>query len=707
MRKDIVIEVLTQEIDETRFWETLDTFKDQEMTFQFISNILTGIDSITSSSTLSVKIPRTVKNERVMDFATRPQYESTMTHRKIECHISVNGIDMTGDKAYCYLLDSESDSYDICIVFGLLQNYSEWIDAKKSIKDLEDSLQSIPWNWRAAFYDIAVPVGSPHDTDQYPPIWYGDDPNINTYTPQNGIGKLMHYGIYTPGFNRTDTLVDYANVHPFVTVREIFERIKSENGLNFVFPTNILRDMENLAIVLTDVGGNNAQGSPSTDNNTATMGDSPDTVRLSSSLSFGWNIICSTTGDCYRNGSNSVKGKILKQGDANAVDLNIMIILNDGSSFQYNGVNRSAGFILNAVNHMEYLNLCVYIYATRQTVTLTPTFVNDHIIWQGTVHIPCLDAEKGDAVADIWIDNDARICRYLDGAFERYWMTGRSNWDGLFEWLSCSIGVVFYTGSLIYPHPSYRCFQNLPDINQLDFIKFICQIYCLFPVVTSFNSEQVEFVPFGIIEENIPKAYDWSDKLLEKSKDVPERMAYRYEEMARKNIIEYKADDKDPVYDDIRKGYIEVDDETLDNERNMVTFPLAAVENDTINQYIITREESDNDPPVITYKADFIRCEHRLMRVTEWIDPIHKKVTRLGFVNLTVPYIISTYYAEYQTSVRNPKLITEHIRLNELEMRDVDFKTPVYLRKYGRYYAIRQIQWTVGDDYAEVELIQL
>jgi hypothetical protein len=31
----------------------------------------------------------------------------------------------------------------------------------------------------------------------------------------------------------------------------------------------------------------------------------------------------------------------------------------------------------------------------------------------------------------------------------------------------------------------------------------------------------------------------------------------------------------------------------------------------------------------------------------------------------------------------------------------------VYLRKYGRFYAIKQIQWTTGDNYAEVELLQL
>ena len=94
------------------------------------------------------------------------------------------------------------------------------------------------------------------------------------------------------------------------------------------------------------------------------------------------------------------------------------------------------------------------------------------------------------------------------------------------------------------------------------------------------------------------------------------------------------------------------------------------------------------------------------MRIVEW--------TRLSdcanvakFQDLDAEYLLATYYSTYQATIAKPRIITEHIRLNELEMRDIDFTRPVYLRKYGRFYAIKQIQWTVGDDYAECELLQL
>lgn len=708
-KKDIVIEVMTpsKQYEYVENWERLDTYQDQKMTLQYISNLLTGVESITSSSTLSVKLPRTVRNERILDLATRPQYDSAMTHRKIECRVYINGIDMMKD-AYCYILDCESDSYEIAIVFGLLQNYGQWIDAAKSLRDLQDQGQSVEWNWRAAFYEIYVPAGSTHDTGDYPPIWFGDDANINTYTPANGLGRLMHYGIYTPGFERTDNLVNYANVHPFVTMREIWERIISENNLNFVLPQSVKRDMEDLAIVLTSVSGNAAQGTPNTDISTAT--GHPDTVRLSSALSFGWNIICTTIGECFQNGNAyaSRKGKILYKGDADVVNLQVSMLLEDSTSFPYNGGNQTASYIINAAGHMEYFNLCVYVYATRQTLTLTPTCTPIGIYWQGTIQIPCWGAREGDAIADIWIDNEVRICNYCEGAFNTYWMLGRDEWDKLFTWSACGINVIYYTGSMIYPHPRFRCFPNLPDISQLDFVKFVCQLYCLFPVVNRGNEEQIDFVPFDVLEENTLKAYDWSDKLLEYARDVPKKISFRAGDYARRNLIQYTEDEQDYVSEEIRTGNLLVDDITLDPKKELVTFPLAACEDNYIGQYNIkTETNNETDPPTITYEAEFIDCVHRLMRVTEWYNYANKKVTRLGFVNLSVPYIISTYYSTYQATIAKPRIITEHIRLNELEMRDIDFTRPVYLRKYGRFYAIKQIQWTVGDDYAECELLQL
>lgn len=706
MRKDITIEVLvpSKEYEYTSFWEKIDTYKDQKLTLQFVSNLLTGVEKITSSSTLSVKLPRTVHNERVFDLATRPQFDSVMTHRKIECRVFINGIDMM-KAAYCYILDSEGDNYEVAIVFGLLQNYSQWIDQGKKLQDLHDLSEYIKWNWQAAFYDIYVPAGSPHDVGDNPPIWWGHDNCINTYTPQNGIGKLMYYGIYDPGFDRNDDTVDYGNVHPFVTVREIYERIKAENNLNFVMPTSVLRDMENLAIVLTKVSGNPSQGNPNSDTNAGDVDSHPSTMRPSgslSSLSFGWNVICTTIGDCWNNGTPLMKGQIKYKGTGN-IRLNVGLILLDESSFPYNGGTATASYIVNAAGHPEYFDLVVKNTMSGQETRLTPTIAGGYISWSGNIDIYCKGASEGDVVAEVYIDNDGRMTTYLEGAWETYWMLGRGEWDNLFSWQVCGMGVTYYTGNLIYPNPQYRCFKNLPDMTQLDFIKFICQLYCLFPVSSVNNSEQVEFIPIDAIDEAKPKAKDWSDKLLEYSRDTPKKISFRLGDYAKKNAIQWTEDENDYVTDSVRKGDLLVDDDTLDKEKDLVTFPFAASDGTVISHWYIESTGDPNDP----YKAEFTEVKPRIMRVVEWYNYTNKKVTRLEFSKLSIPSILSAYYQTYQGFISKPRIITEHIRINELDVRDIDFRIPVYLGKYGRFYAIKQIQWTVGDDYAEVQLLQI
>ncbi len=39
-----------------------------------------------------------------------------------------------------------------------------------------------------------------------------------------------------------------------------------------------------------------------------------------------------------------------------------------------------------------------------------------------------------------------------------------------------------------------------------------------------------------------------------------------------------------------------------------------------------------------------------------------------------------------------PKVITEKIEINDIELRDLDMTVPIYLAQYGRYYAIISIK---------------
>ena len=698
MRHEIELRVKVQKTtDSAPNWYTLDIGSGNTLTLDYVSNLLSDVSKITSSRSFTVKLPRTRRNDTVLDLAVVPQHQSQRPYRYLPCRVYVDGIDVSGE-ASMYLVSAEASTYNAVIVFGLMQQYKAWVDAGRTLKELEDSGQSIIWNWRAA-YTFVPPSGSTHDTGQYPPIWYGDDPNVQTYTPANGLGKLMYYGIYTPGFDRSDKSVDAANIHPFVTVRELWERIVNENGLNFRLPNWVELDMENLAVVLTKVSGNSTQGTPNADNNSG-IGTNPDTIRLSAALAFGWNIMCTTVGNCYKNGNATTKSKILYKGDGDSVSLQITLLLADSSSFPYNGSNRSASFILNDVGHMEYLDLCVYVYATQQTIRLTPTYTNIGILWQGTVNVPCLNAVEGDAVADIWIDNDIRMLSYLPGAFDTYWMLGRDDWDRLFRFSQCSIGVTYYTGSFIYPHPVFRCFPNLPDIKQLDFVKMVCNLYGLFPCQTPSG---IDFIEIDKLEDNKPDAYDWSRYLLDDDPDAPHHTDWHMTDLARRNRVSYKEDEKDLVIDE---AFLTVDDDTLDREKDLFTIPLAASDGDYIDQYDLTPLYDDSvDPPaLIGYEAEFNECVHRLMRVVQWYP---YKLTVLAFQGLSAEQIIAERYASYQAYVNQPRIVTERLRVPLADLRTLDYSRPVFLDKYGRHFAIIDIKWTVTQDTCEAKLLML
>lgn len=694
MRHEIELRVQVQQPNDYEpQWYPLDIGSGNTLTLDYVSNLLSDVSKITSSRSFTVKLPRTRMNDTVLDLAVVPQHQSIRPYRYLPCRVYADGIDVCGE-AYMYLVSAEAATYSAVITFGLMMEYKNWVDAGLSLRELLDQGQYIRWSTDAAYERT---VGLPPVLE--PALWYGTDANVNTYTPANGLGRLMYYGIYDPGFERTDQSVNYANVHPFVTVRELWERIVSENSLVFRIPEHILLDMENLAIVLTKVSGNDPQGNPYTDNNEAT--GYPETLRLSSALSFGWNIICTTLGDCFDNGNAAAsrKGKILYKGDGNSVSVIINMLVEDNSSFSYNGSNRSASYILDDVGHLEYFDLCIYVYSIQQTLRLTPTFTGTGLQWSGTLIVPCYGTlVDGDAIADIWIENDTKMLSYLPGAFDQYWMLGRDAWDRLFPWQRGDISVIYYQGTHIYPSPAFRFVSNLPDIKQLDFVKMVCHLYGLFACQ---NSSGIDFIEIDKLEENKEYAYDWSRYLLEDDPDAPRHTDWHMTDLARRNRVSYKVDEKDIVVDE---DWLPVDDDTLDRDKDFFTIPLAAAEGDTIHQYEIIQEGDDQQH--ITYKAEFTECEHRLMRVVEWYDG-EKKVTRLAFQNLSASYIIAEHYAAYQAYVNQPRIITERLRVPLADLRTLDYSVPVFLSKYGRHFAVIDIKWTVTQDICEAKLLML
>ena len=76
------------------------------------------------------------------------------------------------------------------------------------------------------------------------------------------------------------------------------------------------------------------------------------------------------------------------------------------------------------------------------------------------------------------------------------------------------------------------------------------------------------------------------------------------------------------------------------------------------------------------------------------------------FKGLEWTTLIANNYQTYKGLIDNAKVVTEYIRLNSIELRDLEMDIPVYLAQYGCYLAIIEIT-TKENDICECKLLKL
>lgn len=671
MRHEIELQVRVQQPnDSDPQWYQLDIGNGNTLTLDYVSNLLSDVSKISSSRSFTVKLPRTRRNDTVLDLAVVPQHQSERPYRYLPCRVYVDGIDVAGE-AFMYLVSAEASTYNAVIVFGLMREYKAWVDAGNGLKDLQDSGERIQWDWQAAYTDGQHP-GQPEPNA---PIWYGND--AASYVAQNGLNKAMYFGIYNPGFALTWPEVLWANVHPFVTVRELWERIVAENSLDFTLPNWVKLDMENLAIVLTKKSGNIPVGTPTSH-----------TTQVADPL-LKWSVFSAkfwfSLTDAGYFDTASQYDKIFSKG-LKPVGLNINIVLDDAEDL----IEMVGGDMTRLKLRVREISPNVpQVVTTGFAITPTQT-TNSQIVYNGRVQLEGSEVE-GDFIGYFFVDVDMT---------NEEWGTFRMDYIEDIQ-VSGAVQYQTYENTVDYPN-DFLMIPNLPDIKQIDFVKMVCHLYGLFPCQ---RGGTVYFIPIDELEDNKTKAYDWSRYLLEDDPDAPHHTDWHMTDLARRNRASYKEDDKDPVVDE---AFLDIDDDTLDPMKDFFTIPLAASDGDLIDQYDLTPEYDDTtEPPTFTgYKVDFTECEHRLMRVVQWKVKNETNIV-LSFQNLSTAQILAERYSSYQAYVNQPRIITERLRVPLADLRTLDYSRPVFLDKYGRHFAIIDIKWTVTQDTCEAKLLML
>lgn len=233
--------------------------------------------------------------------------------------------------------------------------------------------------------------------------------------------------------------------------------------------------------------------------------------------------------------------------------------------------------------------------------------------------------------------------------------------------------------------------ENLPEIKVIDFIKALASITGLFAIPSS-DGNTLNFVPFDTFSDK-SKALDWSDKVVTSYRESrPMNIGYSLDGFARNNRMEYTEDETVAT---IANASIVVDDVTLDFERQAVVLPFAP------------SDSFGNRAAINLYKYDD-EGQPELQEVKPRIL-IEKNVNGYStgtFDGLHWASLVANYYNTYQNAVKSPVVITERIMLDDITIRDLDVSTPIYLRQYGKYYAIIEVK-VPSEGACECKLLQL
>lgn len=228
----------------------------------------------------------------------------------------------------------------------------------------------------------------------------------------------------------------------------------------------------------------------------------------------------------------------------------------------------------------------------------------------------------------------------------------------------------------------------IPAIKQIDFFKAICQMFGWY--VEKMRDGALVLVEFSELSDK-SRYVDWSGKLISRG-TTPDKVDYNYNNYAQRNWMRYKVDD---TVESNADGYIRVDNRTIDNDRDIVVLPFANTDGNTIKQYTRSVDEENVET------LDFIKTEPRILR----LNP-NSPVTELYFTpDMYFEQIIASKYNYYQQVLESPLVITTQMLLTEFDLTNIDFTRPIYISRYGCYFAIIEVQ--NSGDVSDVKMIKL
>jgi len=500
-------------------------------------------------------------------------------------------------------------------------------------------------------------AGVVNDGKKLTDITHGTVEGVDWVVWSNKGSNTTQFPLIDYGFNSGDSNVWY---HPVVTVKWILDKIQEESGVTFNFPPDKLTVINKMIVPLL------------TKNDSQELYDKYP-------IKFIGNVIN------YDNSYNGERG--------------LNLILNaDTTLSKYGQSTNITGTNITGVGYKVTYNLKTCLKGTVIVSTGTPGNNRNKAL----LHVRLEDGEHntvayvepksvsfGNGKTNITYEVDLNNFDINEGQILCLGFLPDSKPDILVtgDYVNINLSLAISNRGEVFLGEKFPLVPNLPDIKQIDFIKAIASMVGLFALPDGTNG--IKFIPFDNLSANKSKAVDWTDRVIMAYNSVtPRSLEYTLDNIAQNNRFQYKEDDKvTGNYD----GNIQVEDATIDYERDAIKLPFSAC--DTKNGVAYIPLYSYNDKGELQYN----KANPRILLLDG---------TKGIFKGLEWTTLIENNYQTYRGLINNAKVVTEYIRLNSIELRDLEMDVPVYLAQYGCYLAIIEIK-TRENNICECKLLKL
>ena len=245
--------------------------------------------------------------------------------------------------------------------------------------------------------------------------------------------------------------------------------------------------------------------------------------------------------------------------------------------------------------------------------------------------------------------------------------------------------------------------NNLPDISCMTLMKALFFMLGAFPAINTAG----EIVPvyYTALKENVVagNAVDWSRKITSEYSALPSKTTYKVSGFGQRNYYIMKNDDVDGKGEEDDTdvyasgiGVINVGNEVIEKNKTIIQLPFYApyIKNkkdpfrstgNTLKFWYIENDEvkTKEAKPCFGMIKPLVQKTGGNPTGVEWMG---MEVWN-GFATITS----DESYAYLSKIMENSIVVEEKLHLNEHDLRNIDYSVPVYLAKYGAYFAIVSI----------------